>query len=493
MVLLPYQQRWMADESPVKWMEKSRRIGLSWTEAGDDALLSARKNGMDVWYIGYNKDMAQEFIEDASDWARFYNKAATTIEEFLFKDEEKDIQAFRIRFASGHKIVALSSRPANLRGKQGKIVIDEAAFHDDLPGLLKAAIAMLMWGGRVVVISTHDGDDNPFNEAIQDILAGKKPYSHHKVTLDDAIKEGLYERICLRLGKEWAPEGEEQWRADLVESYGDDAEEELFCIPSQGSGLYLPRVWIEAIMDPDIPVLRWSCKDEFATFSDGIREKTTAEWISDHLEPALALMAPTYPCYFGEDFGRTGDLTIIFPLQEKPGLNYRAPFLIELRNVPFEQQKQILFHTVDSFPDFRGGALDERGNGQYLAEVAMQRYGQQMIHQIALSQSWYIANMPPFKSAVSDRSMIIPRDGDILDDFRAIKMQKGVAKVPEQYRRKGRDGGQRHGDAAIAACLAWYAATKIDAAVMPEVHSSKVPMARQHTAYHSGINYGAYR
>ena len=33
-------------------------------------------------------------------------------------DERSDILAYRIRFASGHKIVALSSRPSNLRGKE---------------------------------------------------------------------------------------------------------------------------------------------------------------------------------------------------------------------------------------------------------------------------------------------------------------------------------------------------------------------------------------
>ena len=68
---------------------------------------------MDVWYTGYNKDMALEFIEDAADWARHYELAAARIEEFVFVDEKKDIQAFRLRFASGWKVVALSSRPSN--------------------------------------------------------------------------------------------------------------------------------------------------------------------------------------------------------------------------------------------------------------------------------------------------------------------------------------------------------------------------------------------
>ncbi len=37
-VLLPYQQEWIADKSPLKIGEKSRRICLTWAEAADAAL-----------------------------------------------------------------------------------------------------------------------------------------------------------------------------------------------------------------------------------------------------------------------------------------------------------------------------------------------------------------------------------------------------------------------------------------------------------------------
>ena len=57
MVLLPYQQRWIADTSPVKVCEKSRRVGLSWAEAADDTLYAGSDSGDDVWYIGYTSDL----------------------------------------------------------------------------------------------------------------------------------------------------------------------------------------------------------------------------------------------------------------------------------------------------------------------------------------------------------------------------------------------------------------------------------------------------
>src|SRR5271156_5433795 len=181
-VLLPYQVRWIADNSAVKVAEKSRRVGITWAEAADAALSAAATAGMDTWYLGYNRDMAREFVETAGASARQFNKAAHAIEEIALEDERRDLLAYRIRFASGHKIVALSSRPSNLRGKQGRAVIDEAAFHDNLPELLKAAMAFTMWGGAARIISTHNGANSAFNELVNDIRAGRRPYSLPRTT-----------------------------------------------------------------------------------------------------------------------------------------------------------------------------------------------------------------------------------------------------------------------------------------------------------------------
>ena len=164
---------------------------------------------MDTWYIGYNKDMALEFVETAAWWAANSIGSRAKSRRSPCNDEASATSSrYRIRFASGHKIVALSSRPSNLRGKQGCAVIDEAAFHDDLPGLLKAALAFTMWGGCVRVISTHNGADSAFNELVNDIRAGRRPYSLHRITLEEAVAQGLYKKIARRVGREWSPEAE---------------------------------------------------------------------------------------------------------------------------------------------------------------------------------------------------------------------------------------------------------------------------------------------
>lgn len=465
-VLLPYQAAWAADKSPVKVWEKSRRIGASWGEAADSTLYASEKGSgekRDVWYIGYNKDMAQEFVRDCANWARAYNLAASEMEEYNEPDvveyagvvEEKKILAFRITFASGWRITALSSRPSNLRGKQGRIIIDEAAFHEDLAGLLKAALAMLIWGGEVHVISTHFGDSNEFNSLIQDIRAGKKRYSLHRTTFDEALTDGLYRRICKVLKREWAQEAQDAWRKEVVDYYGDDADEELFCVPSQGTGVWITRAQIEATMSEDIHVIRYKQTDDFAQWPDHLRTAEVESWCNENLLPLLSLDQDRRS-YFGEDFARTGDLTVITPLQEQQGATFKAPFSLELRNMPFREQEQILTYIVDRLPRFSFGALDARGNGQYMAERMMQKYGAARIAQVMITDAWYREAMPKYKSAIEEKSIILPKDADTIEDHRFIKIIKGVAKIPEK-KMKGEDKLQRHGDSAISGAMAWYA------------------------------------
>ena len=105
---------------------------------------------------------------------------------------------------------------------------------------------MLVWGGQVHIISTHNGAENAFNTLVQDIRAGKLPYSLHRTTFSEAVADGLYERVCLRLGKPATAEGKAEWQADIYRQYGADAAEELDCIPKAGGGTWLSRALIEA-------------------------------------------------------------------------------------------------------------------------------------------------------------------------------------------------------------------------------------------------------
>ena len=467
-VLMGYQQRWAADRSPLKVIEKSRRTGITWAEASDNVLTAASERtagGQNVYYIAYNQDMTIEYIQACAMWARVFNYAAGEIEEGIWESEEdadKAIKTFTIKFPSGFRIVALSSRPSNLRGRQGVIVIDEAAFHDQLKELLKAALAMLIWGGQVHVISTHNGDDNPFNELVTDIRAGRRKGTVHRVDFQEAVADGLYRRVCMRLGKPWAADEEATWKAGVYAFYGDGAAEELDCIPSNGSGSWLSRALIESRMSADTPVLRWECKAGFELLADHIRAAECRDWLEGQMLPHLERLPANAVSFDGEDFGRSGDLSVHVPLIQHQNLVRRVPFTVELRNVPFRQQEQVAFYLLDRLPRFTGGAFDARGNGQYLAEVAMQRYGATRIQQVMLSEAWYREHMPPVKAALEDGNLDgLPKDADTLADLRAVQVVRGVPRVPD-VRSTGEDKGKRHGDAAVAVALAYYASRELN-------------------------------
>ncbi|MBB3231715.1 hypothetical protein [Halomonas stenophila] len=466
-VLLPYQQTWVEDEADLKIAEKSRRTGITWAEAAD-AVLSASASraagGTNHFYVGSNKDMAIEFIDACAMWAKAFDRAASTIQEEVLEDEDKDILTFNIHFASGFKIQALSSRPSNMRGRQGNVTIDEAAFHEQLAEVLKAALALTMWGAKVRLISTHNGVDNLFNELIQDSRAGKKRYSVHRITLDDACEQGLYQRICQVRGKPWSQAAEDEWKANLLADTAtrEDALEEYYCVPKAGGGAYLSRALIEARM-VEAPVVRFEGSAEFNAVPEHYRALEIEDWCQRELAPLLEQLNPRDAHAFGEDFGRTGDLTVIAPMAITAQLLRRVPFLVELRNVPFKQQEQVLFYVVDRLPRLQAGALDARGNGQYLAEQAVDSYGAGRIEAVMLSQGWYLEHMPPFKAAFEDAGIEIPRDRDVADDLRALQVIKGIPKLPDG---KTGDAKARHGDAAIALALAHSASlmdtTEID-------------------------------
>ena len=189
-ILFGYQKAWMEDKAIVKIAEKSRRTGLTFAEALDDVLsAAATANGQNTYYLGSDKEMAKEFIDACAFWAQKLNMVMGEVEEGIFEEKDPDgtkrsINTFEIKFPNtGKKIVALSSNPRNLRGRQGNVVIDEAAFHDKLDEVLKAAMALTMWGGRVRIISTHNGVDNLFNTLITQARRGTKKYSVHHIPI----------------------------------------------------------------------------------------------------------------------------------------------------------------------------------------------------------------------------------------------------------------------------------------------------------------------
>ncbi len=470
-ILMLHQKQWLEDHSDLKIAEKGRRTGITYAEALGDTIIaaSARGEGGDnVFYIGDTKDKGREFIGYVAHFAKVVAKELTEVEEFLFEDEQPDgstkfISAYRVRFASGYRVEALSSNPANIRGLQGITVIDEAAYHRDVRAVIDAVNALLIWGGKVRVISTHNGVLNPFNELIREARAGKNPFKIHHIPFQAAVDNGLYRSVCLIRGWEYSEEAQAKWEALIRGSYGarDAAmKQELDAIPADAQGAALTRTIIERVKDDTVPVVRWQLGDEFKGLSKDIREAVARDFCRQKLLPILDRLDPKRPHVFGMDFARSGDASALLVYEIGQDTVRRCRLVLELRNVPYETQRDVVFYVGDGLPRREGGAFDATGNGGYLAEVSAQRWGGNIV-EVKLSLEWYRDNSLAYVEAIGDQTVTVAADEDVIRDHQALQYVDGVIKVPDDHRHKGEDGLDRHGDTAIAGILAWFASRQI--------------------------------
>lgn len=464
-IFLAYQNKWITDNSPLKIWEKSRRIGASWCEAFVCAKLAALAKvagGMDCFYMAYEKEMTQQFISDVAFWAKALNIVCGKVEEVVIKDEDKDILLYKIRFASGFEVWALPSKARLLRSKQGHFVFDEAAFADEFHEILKAAHAFRIWGGSISILSTHNGEDNPFNHLIQDIKDGKKKYSLHHTTIEDALDDGLYKRICTVQNKNWSEETQKEWLKDLLDEAGDFADEEYFCIPTKAGERYFSAELIRSVAVKDKSVFRFASDDSFTFEKAERREKEIRKWFKQ-VKPTL--LSTDLPVCAGEDFARSGDITVLHFDTELADGSTDTLCEIELRNVPFEQQRQFIQLCFDTLKNFDGAAFDSRGNGQMIAEWAAQEYPG-CIFQVMLSRKWYAENFPLLKTAFEEGRSNIPDDIYIKDDYKVVGLVQGVPLITE---RTGSGRSKRHGDSCIAKVMAHFAHRELDGAGYQEM------------------------
>lgn len=398
-LLLPYQQRAVGRlfaGVSLLVIEKSRRIGLTWGLAAYAVLRAgapASAGGMNAWYMGYDLEMAREFIDTCVMWARAFNIAAEAADEELLEDGGKEkVQAFRIRFACGFKVVALPSVPRALRGKQGLVIVDEAAFHGELAEVIKSALALLMWGGQVVIVSTHYGVANPFNLLLDDVRAGRRKGEVLTITFDQAIADGLYERIALGASiKSRAILAKAEWIADIRDTYGVDAEEELDCIPKAGAGSFLDPGKLAACEHPD------AGRPEL--YAGGL-------W------------------YLGRDVARRRDLSAIHGFELIGDVLWMRDRWVE-RAATFLAQ-DVEMDRLIAARRFVRGKIDQTGMGEKVVEDAVRRHGSRIEGEL-LTGPTRLDLALALQARVDNCTLRIPPLPELRADYRAIKKKGGVA------------------------------------------------------------------
>lgn len=442
---LGYQEEWLKDTSRMKVAEKSRRIGWTYVQAYEDVVDAAKQGGMDVYFTSADLSAAREYVRYVEQWATLLNRAATYLGEVVL-DEEDDVKALVVEFANGKRIHALSSNPKGFRSKGGKVVIDEYAFHENADELWKAAAPSILWGYPIRVFSSHNGKDTRFYRLCEEAQQAGSKWKHHKVTIEDAIRDGLVARIK-RLARDATPEEIEEFRAECRAIAGDDEtyEQEFMCNPLDGKTQYISHELITACEHPDAPA-------PIVIRGDTPEVNDVPHYAYKPIVPVTLaeLLASDRALYLGVDIGRKRDLTVIW-LDELIGDVSWTRFIWELHRVKFRHQ---MAHLRVLLPHVRRACIDSTGMGAQLAEDARDDFGskvEEVVFNNKVKEDLAITTLRGFE----DLALRNPKSDVVRADFRKIKKSRTASGAARFEGERDKDG---HADRFWARALARHAA-----------------------------------
>ena len=395
-LLLPYQAAWVKDVSRLKIAEKSRQIGWTWAEAYGlvtrKSLVTAR---LDAWATSRDEIQARLFLEDCKSFAKLLNIAAKDFGEVVI--DEKGNTAYVLALSNGLRIHSMSSNPDAQAGKRGDRAGDEFALHKDPRKLYSIMYPGITWGGLLELFSTHRGTANFFNQLIREIREKGNPkgFSLHRVTLQDALEQGLLYKLQSKL-----PPGDERHEMDEAEYFDfirkgcadeESFQQEYMCVPSDDASAFI----------------EWSLIDG-CTYAEGEDWEITLE------------QAAGKDLYGGLDIGRHHDLTSLTIVEKVAGLR-PVRKRIDLQALTFSAQEAILYPW---FEVCKRVCIDATGLGMQFAERSAQRFGKYKCEGITFTGPMKEELAYPVRAAFEDRTIRIPFEDDKLkSDIRAIRKE----------------------------------------------------------------------
>jgi phage FluMu gp28-like protein len=446
-LLCPFQIEAIRDTSPFTITEKSRRIGKTW-ERALAVVLGRLEGGGNYYHSSVDETASREFIDYCADWARMAN-AVAKISDGVELIGEREIRTKTMEFSNGRKIIAGSSNPTFLRSKGGEVGLDEFAFHRDGRELLKAAHATAMfWGHRLRIWSTHNGEGSYFNSLIKAARSGQIKATVQRVTILDAVEQGIVERIEMRrrkLTEVPAPDAKrrQEWLDELRATCPDEAtwQEEYMCQPSSEANSLLTYELIRGC-------------------------ERTAEELQVVIDPRD--LRTNAPLYAGFDVGRQRDLSVFWVLA-KVGDVFETRLVKTFARTAYTIQEQFLDLLMQQ--NVRRICIDSTGIGDMLAERAKQRYGWRA-EGVKFTMESKAELAMPLTRLFEDRLVRVPADADTREDLhkvRKIVTTAGNVRFDAQHDEAG------HADRFWALALAYHAA---DALRLPvRSPSAQIPVS----------------
>ena len=400
---LPYQLSWIDDQSPLKLMQKSRQVGISYADAYHSVRLACTKTArLDVFISSRDRFQAKLYIEDCKHWAEVLHEVILDLGEVMLS-AEYNASAFVIQFANGRRIYSLSSNPNALAGKRGHVKLDEFALHQDQRMLYRIAKPVTMWGGSLSIISTHRGIGSVFNHFIRDILEKDNPmgWSLHTVPLDKAVEQGLVEKINEKSGQN---ESRCEFMTRLHSECIDEEQwlQEYCCQPADESSAFFTYEMLNA------------CEDR------NVRLMTLSEFLARYSQPSTL----NSQLYLGVDVARKQHLCVI-DVGEKMGDVVWDRVRIELQNQPFPEIKRQLYQIL-RLPAVKRCCIDATGIGMQLAEEAQFQFGYK-VEPLTFSSSVKENLAFTLRCDFEERKLRIVSDDKLRADLRGLKKEVTVA------------------------------------------------------------------
>lgn len=425
-LLLPYQSKWVTDDSRLKICDKSRQIGWTWSTAyrlvSRKGLRDAR---LDAWISSRDDIQAKLFVGDCKSFAAMLDIGAQDLGERVV--DERGHSASVLRLANGLTLNSLSSNPDAQAGKRGDRVLDEFALHPDPAKLYAIAYPGITWGGSLEIFSTHRGTGNFFNKLIVEARDGgnAKGFSVHRVTLEDALNQGfLYKLQCKLPENDKRQFMDEAAYFDFVRAGCVDEEsflQEFMCVPSDDASAFLEY----AIIDPCL-------------YPHGY------EWMAPELSELGEL-------FIGVDVARTTDQSVIWVLRRN-GPVLDTVRLITMKDATFEEQERRLYELL-ALPNVRRCCIDQTGLGRQFAERAIRRFGYK-VEGVTFTAGVKEDLAFPLRAAFEDRGIRIPNDRKVVADLRGVRKETTAS---GNIRFAGERTADGHSDRFWALALALHA------------------------------------
>lgn len=235
MLLLPYQQDWLNDTARLKLALKSRRVGYTFTSAADVAMSAIAGEAEIV--VSASQFQSNNFLKEA----RLHIDTMGQLAGFGFFERDPSVTA--IHTYSGGSIMAMSSRPASLRGLTGNVTLDEFAWCPNPRELWKAVKSITdptirnPRGYKLRILSSPAGDDpdNVFYRLCTSDAGSE--FSKHKTTIFDAVAQGF-------------PADIDKLRREAIDD--EDFEQEYNCSFASASQRYISaELYDRAVFHPE--------------------------------------------------------------------------------------------------------------------------------------------------------------------------------------------------------------------------------------------------